>query len=63
MNNLSSYCGLFNAKTRASDKDLPVTKSQIAQWDQKKSEVAFTFFSSFALFTPLRKARISGQKS
>ena len=24
MNNLSSYCGLVNAKIRASDKDLPV---------------------------------------
>ena len=24
MNNLPSYCGLVNAKTRASDKDLPV---------------------------------------
>ena len=24
MNNLSSYCGLFDAKIRASDKDLPV---------------------------------------
>ena len=24
MNNLSSYCGLGNAKIRASDKDLPV---------------------------------------
>ena len=44
MNNLSSYCGLVDAKIKASDKDLPVTKSQIAQWDQKNSEVAFTFF-------------------
>ena len=26
MNNLSSYCGLVDAKVRASDKDLPVTK-------------------------------------
>ena len=26
MNNLSSYCGLVNAKIRASDKDLPVTR-------------------------------------
>ena len=25
MNNLSSYCGLIDAKIRASDKDLPVT--------------------------------------
>jgi hypothetical protein len=27
MNNLSSYCGLVDAKIRASDKDLPVTLS------------------------------------
>jgi hypothetical protein len=26
MNNLSSYCGLVDAKIRASDKDLPVPK-------------------------------------
>ena len=26
MNNLSSYCGLVDAKIRASDKDLPVSK-------------------------------------
>jgi len=26
MNNLSSYCGLVDAKIRASDKDLPVTE-------------------------------------
>ena len=28
MNNLSSYCGLVDAKIRASDKDLPVKKTQ-----------------------------------
>jgi hypothetical protein len=27
MNNLSSYCGLVDAKKRASDKDLPVLKA------------------------------------
>ena len=27
IDNLSSYCGLFDAKIRASDKDLPVTNS------------------------------------
>ena len=26
MNNQSSYCGLVNAKIRASDKDLPVSE-------------------------------------
>ena len=29
MNNLSSYCGLVDAKIRASDKDLPETKVHI----------------------------------
>ena len=28
MNNLLSYCGLIDAKIRASDKDLPVTKGK-----------------------------------
>ena len=28
MNNLSSYCGLVDAKIRASDKDLPVIGTQ-----------------------------------
>ena len=29
MNNLLSYCGLFDAKIRASDKDLPVHTDKI----------------------------------
>ena len=29
MNNLSSYCGLVDAKIRASDKDLPVSHNDI----------------------------------
>ena len=29
MNNLLSYCGLVDAKIRASDKDLPVTKDKM----------------------------------
>ena len=28
MNNLSSYCGLVDAKIRATDKDLPVLKGK-----------------------------------
>ena len=32
MNNLSSYCGLVDAKIRASEKDLPV---QVANFQQK----------------------------
>ena len=34
MNNLSSYCGLVDAKMRASDKDLPV--------QEKMSDAALT---------------------
>ena len=30
MNNLSSYCGLVDAKIRASDKELPVRTNQYA---------------------------------
>ena len=33
MNNLSSYCGLVDAKIRASDKDLPVTDSRMRASD------------------------------
>ena len=33
MNNLSSYCGLVDAKIRASDKDLPVVKIKMAKPD------------------------------
>ena len=36
MNNLSSYCGLVDAKIRASDKDLPVIKKE------KKKSVKMT---------------------
>ena len=32
MNNLSSYCGLVDAKIRASDKDLPVSKLLKPRW-------------------------------
>ena len=32
MNNLSSYCGLVDAKIRASDKDLPVQAEPDGQW-------------------------------
>ena len=32
MNNLSSYCGLVDAKIRASDKDLPVRSLYFSDW-------------------------------
>ena len=61
MNNLSSYCGLVDAKIRASDKDLPVTrmiqrsgsegslvKSIIANWIFKPSYgPVMWYFSGF----------------
>ena len=41
MNNLSSYCGVVHAKIRASDKDLPVTTTQLnkKKWRYEKYEV------------------------
>ena len=42
MNNLSSYCGLVDAKIRASDKDLPVlhdsTKKKVLSKHKVKAE-------------------------
>ena len=38
MNNLSSYCGLVDAKIRASDKDLPVQETTVNRFLKKKSE-------------------------
>ena len=32
MNNLSSYCGLVNARIRASDKDLPVKTNSFVRF-------------------------------
>ena len=33
-NNLSSYCGLVDAKIRASDKDLPVSHGKMTHFEQ-----------------------------
>ena len=44
MNNLSSYCGLVDAKIRASDKDLPVHRYQYDHgniYDNKMSKPHF----------------------
>jgi hypothetical protein len=38
MNNLSSYCGLVNAKIRSSDKDLPVKNAFVFILSQKTLE-------------------------
>ena len=42
MNNLSSYCGLVDAKIRASDKDLPVQNA-----DQNKQQILWGKKSGF----------------
>jgi hypothetical protein len=37
MNNMSSYCGLVDAKVRASDKDLPVctfSRYEVGRWQK-----------------------------
>ena len=38
MNNLSSYCGLVDAKIRASDKDLTVQETTVNRFLKKKNE-------------------------
>ena len=38
MNNLSSYCGLVDAKIRASDKDLPVDEGVLSYTGQANLE-------------------------
>ena len=38
MNNLSSYCGLVDAKIRASDKDLPVSQKEITSYYKKRQK-------------------------
>ena len=43
MNNLLSYCGLVDAKIRASDKDLPVNHT--IRHNQKKLKDGLIFFS------------------
>ena len=46
MNSLSSYCGLFDAKIRASDKDLPilVSNSKVSQKKQSRWDESTKLF-------------------
>ena len=44
INNLSTYCGLVDAKIRASDKDLPVQKQFL--------ESCWSFLKSWKIFVP-----------
>ena len=49
MNNLSSYCGLVDAKIRVSDKDLPVSPT-FDSFDMESKSLKFdsnNIFSSF----------------
>ena len=43
MNNQSSYCGLVDAKIRASDKDLPVKEKDIAGFIDAQKIEAFNY--------------------
>ena len=47
MNNLSSYCGLVDAKTRASDKDLPVLYVVKSKVKISQNFVAFSEYMNF----------------
>ena len=42
MNNLLSYCGLIDAKIRASDKDLPVRESNLRAYCPNINTVTWT---------------------
>ena len=52
MNSLSSYCGLVDAKIRASDKDLPVLSGLGSQGSNEKvfNFAKVSFFEDFLLF-------------
>ena len=63
MNNLSSYCGLVDAKIRASDKDLPVTnKLEQLEFELEKLENIF-FFSISDNFVKHTKKSITNTTS
>ena len=49
MNNLLSYCGLVDAKIKASDKDLPVTKMKMRQSSNVNSNNFLYFLTFFSL--------------
>ena len=46
MNNLSSYCGLVDAKIRASDKDLPVNAPMTAALDSSLGKRIMKIFQT-----------------
>ena len=53
MNNLSSYCGLVDAKIGASDKDLPVCVQKAEQIGNMSSEFNVYLLHVFVLLLKL----------
>ena len=43
MNNFLSYCGLVDAKIRASDKDLPVPKTKRQKYGMNETEFVTSY--------------------
>ena len=43
VNNLQSYCGLVDAKIRASDKDLPVPKTKRQKYGMNETEFVTSY--------------------
>ena len=59
MNNLLSYCGLVDAKIRASDKDLPVPTNEKEMWKiHDKQPKDFYLSLSGAILTRLHFAKL-----
>ena len=50
MNNLLSYCGLVDAKIRASDIDLPVFKEFVKTWHELINRVPFGSVDFITIF-------------
>ena len=49
MNNLKSYCGLVDAKIRASDKDLPVSTEAVELLSFDSDLALFPFLAWFGV--------------
>ena len=60
MNNLLSYCGLVDAKIRASDKDLPVNLRSLKNW--KKSFYFFSLSFSRCVYFRIVSCRLSAKE-
>ena len=58
MNNLLSYCGLVDAKIRASDKDLPVQMAKHQPMDQNLKD-AVKFLVNSAMWQKLKTVLVA----